>query len=74
MEEKRAQSSRFTIDKSSAFNVHNKTEKNLTLNRTGAKLQNLVYAPIDTNIYLLLIGVIIYGYVLLRDEKRIKFK
>jgi hypothetical protein len=74
VKKERTQSDHLAIDNRSSFSVQNKTVKNLTLNRTGAKLQNLVYAPIDTNIYLLLIGVIIYGYVLLRNEKRIKFK
>jgi len=73
-EKKLAQSNHLSVDNHSDFSVHKRAVENFTQNCPGTKLHKLVYAPLDTNIYLLLIGVIIYGYILLRDEKRIKFK
>ena len=74
VKKERTQSDHLAIDNRSSFSVHNKTVKNLARNQPSVTLQKLYFVPIDTNIYLLLIGVIIYGYVLFKDEKRIKFK
>lgn len=74
VKKERTQSDHLAIDNRSSFSVHNKTVKNLARNQPSVTLQKLYFVPIDANIYLLLIGVIIYGYVLFKDEKRIKFK
>jgi hypothetical protein len=74
VEKERTQSDHLAIDNRSSLSVHNKTVKNLARNQPRVTLQKLYFVPIDANIYLLLIGVVIYGYVLFKDEKRIKFK
>jgi len=74
VKKERTQSNHLAIDNRNSFSVQNKAVKNFTQNQPSVTLQKFYLVPIDANIYLLLIGVVIYGYVLFKDEKRIKFK